>query len=200
MTVKADVSEAEDVRAMVEFVGERFGGLDILVSNAATGGFRPLRDVTPAQFDAAMHTNVRALLYLIQASRDLLGRDRGGDRGRAKVVALSSHGSRLALPDYGMIGASKAALESLVRQLSLEFGNSGINFNVVLAGPVETDSTRALPDAENLFRGSRERMLTSGAALTVDPVADAVLFLASGLSDFVQGQTIVVDGGLGVAG
>ena len=61
----------------------------------------------------------------------------------------------MGLPAYGLIGASKAALESLVRHLAFELGNSGINFNVVLAGLVETDSTRHLPGAKNCFVPSR---------------------------------------------
>ena len=73
-TVKADGSEYDDINAMVEFVRERFGRLDILVSNAAGGGFRSLLDTNARHFEAAMNTNVRALLYLVQASIDMLGR------------------------------------------------------------------------------------------------------------------------------
>src|SRR6476619_4144417 len=68
-TVKADVSEPDDVAAMLEFVRERFGRLDVLVSNAASGGFRQLMDATPKHFENAMNTNVRALLLLVQAAR-----------------------------------------------------------------------------------------------------------------------------------
>ena len=129
-TVKADIGEDDDVQEMLHFVEERFEGLDILVSNAATGGFRMLMDSKPQHFEAAMNTNTRALISLTQAARSLLERK----EGRSKVIALSSHGSRLGLPAYGLIGASKAALESLVRSLAFELGNAGINFNVVLAG------------------------------------------------------------------
>jgi len=192
--VKADVSEDEDVAAMVEFIGQRFGRLDIVVSNAAGGGFRPLMDAKRKHFDAAMSTNVLGLLHLVQSAQSLLART----EGRARVIALSSHGSHAAMSNYGLIGSSKAALESLVRHLALELGNSGINFNLVLAGLVETDSTRNLPGAEMLFDYSRQRTLVSSRSLTAEDVADAVLFLASPLSDLVQGATLVVDGGLGI--
>ena len=195
-TVKADVSEEEDVHAMMEFVQDRFEQLDILISNAATGGFRPLMEATPRNFDAAMHTNVRALMTLIQASRPLLVKS----RGLAKVVAISSHGSHRALPNYGLIGASKAALESLVRHLSLELGPDGINFNVVLAGLVETDATRQLPGADRFFEATRNLLLVPDRQLQADDVADTVLFLASPLSDLIQGQTLTVDGGVGIQG
>ncbi len=191
--VKADVSEPEDVKAMVDFVAERFGRLDVLVSNVATGGFRLLVDSTPAQFAATMNTNVLALLSLVQAALPQLR----NSVERAKVVALSSHGSHMALPAYGLIGTSKAALESLVRHLALELGER-INFNVVLAGLVATDSTRDVPP--ELFERAQARMMTDGRALTAAEVADAVLFLASPLSDLIQAQTLVVDGGAGVHG
>lgn len=194
--VKADVSAPEDVASMMEFVGSRFERLDILVSNAASGGFRLLMDANPRNFEAAMNTNVRALLGLVQGARKLLGH--GPQRSR--VVALSSHGSHRALPAYGLIGASKAALESLVRHLALELGNDGINFNVVLAGLVETDSTRLLPHANAIFEAVQLRTMVGDRKLTADDVAQAVLFLCSSMSDLVQGQTLVVDGGEGIRG
>ncbi len=195
-TVKADVSEPDDVAAMLEFVRERFGRLDILVSNAASGGFRQLMDATPRHFENAMNTNVRALLLLTQAALPLLERS----EGRAKVVALSSHGSHKALPAYGLIGSSKAALESLVRHLALELGDRGVNVNAVLAGLVETDSTRGLPNSDDFFQAVNDRRMTGGRPLTPRDVADSVLFLASSLSDLVQGATLVVDGGEGITG
>jgi enoyl-[acyl-carrier protein] reductase III len=195
-TVKADVAEPDDVAAMAEFVGDRFGRLDVLVSNAAGGGFRPLLETTERQFDAAMHTNARALLTLVRAALPLFGR--GG--GRGKVVALSSHGSHRALPHYGLVGASKAALESLVRHLALELGGRGLNFNIVLAGLVETDAIRGLPGAAELARAAGERMLVPERRLSPGDVADAVVFLSSGLSDAIQGQTVVVDGGAALHG
>lgn len=195
-TVKADVSESEDVQSMIHFIRERFGRLDVVVSNAASGGFRPLMDATPKHFEATMKTNVAALLSLVQAARPLLERE----QGRAKVIALSSHGSHRALPAYGLIGASKAALESLVRHLALELGGRGINVNVVLAGLVETDSTRAIPGSEQMFEAVRRRQMMGLRPLLAADIADSVLFLASSLSDLIQGQTLVVDGGEGIRG
>jgi enoyl-[acyl-carrier protein] reductase III len=130
-------------------------------------------------------------LYLVQAAIDLLA-----DRPeRTKVIGLSSHGSHLALPMYGTIGATKAALEALMRHLALELGGRGINFNVVKAGLVETDSTRRLPGADAMFAGRQRRSLVGDRVLEAADVADAVLFLASRLSDLVQGETLTVDGG-----
>jgi enoyl-[acyl-carrier protein] reductase III len=190
-TVKADVSEPEDISSMLEFVGENFGKVDILVSNAASGGFRSLMSATPRHFEVTMKTNVQALMLLAQAALPLMQ----GTGPRRKIIAMSSHGSHRALPAYGLIGASKAALESLVRHLALELGNQGINVNVVLAGLVASDSTRNFPESERLFEIIAQRRLVSGRELTADDVANAVLYLASPLSDLVQGQVLTVDGG-----
>ena len=190
-TVKADVSEVEDIESMMSFVGEEFGKLDILVSNAASGGFRLLKDATPRHFEATMNTNVRSLMLLSQQAAPLMNQ---GEH-RKKIIALSSHESHRALPAYGLIGASKAALESLCRHLALELGNEGINVNVLLAGLVATDSTQGLPNSESAFEQIAQRRLVGSRPLDTEAVADCALFLASSMSDLIQGQTIVVDGG-----
>lgn len=104
----------------------------------------------------------------------------------------------MALPWYGLIGGSKAALESLARHLTLEVGDRGVNVNVVKAGLVETDSTRMIPDSEVMFERRREKTMMGDRMLVADDVANACLFLASPLSDMVQGETLIVDGGAAV--
>jgi enoyl-[acyl-carrier protein] reductase III len=194
--VKADVGEEDDVQCMMAAVGEHFGKLDILVSNAATGGFRPLLAATRQNFAASYNTNVLALLFLVQSALPLMERKDG--EARSKVIAISSHGSHMALPWYGIVGSSKAALESLVRHLTLEVGNRGVNVNVVKAGLVPTDSTRRIPDADAVFAARAQRSMMGQRMLEAADVADAVLFLASSLSDLVQGETLTVDGGAAV--
>lgn len=138
-----------------------------------------------------MNTNVRSLMLLAQAAKPLMH----SNKERCKIVALSSHGSHRALPAYGLIGASKAALESLVRHLALELGNEGINVNVVLAGLVETDSTKQFAGSDEVFQAVADRRRVSGLKLSPKAVADAVLYLCSPMADLVQGATLVVDGG-----
>jgi enoyl-[acyl-carrier protein] reductase III len=192
--VRADVGQEEDVDDMVGFVKREFGRLDILVHNAATGGFRPLAATTQRHFDAAMHTNVLSFVYLLKAAAPLLE----SSPGRGKAVVLSSHGTHMALPMYGLIGGSKAALTSLARHWALELGDRGVNVNVVEAGLVETDSTKRLPGAADMFAGRKYKTMMGERMLEAADVADAVLFLSSPLSDLVQGQTLVVDGGAAI--
>lgn len=192
--LKGDVSEQEDVGCMLDFIRDEIGRLDFLVSNAATGGFRKLLDAKSVNFDAAFHTNVMALLYLVQGAMPLLQTD---SHVRNKIVTISSHGSIGAIPLYGLIGSSKAALESLVRHLTLEVGDSGVNINVVRAGLVETDSTRRLPGSDAMFNAQIDYTQVGNRTLRPEDVADTIMFLCSPYSDMIQGETITVDGGGG---
>lgn len=192
--IKADVSEEDDVECMMDFIAQNIGHLDIVVSNAATGGFRPLLAANARHFQTTMSTNVLSLVYVVRAALPLLQKS----KGRAKVVAISSHGSHMALPMYGLIGGSKAALESISRHLTLEVGDRGVNVNVVKAGLVETDSTRKIPFADRMFAGRTEKSMMGERVLEANDVANVVLFLSSPLSDLIQGETLTVDGGAAI--
>ena len=195
MVVRADVSQRDDVAAMMEEVVHEFGGIDIVVSNAAAGGFRNLSELKPVNLEAAFRTNTAPIVWLAQAAADSLA---ANDQRQGKFVAVSSHGSRWAIPYYGAIGASKAALESLVRHLAIEYGPTGINFNCVLPGIIATDAVSSMPGVESLVEAATERMMLGGRRLCENDVAQVVAFLCSDDSDMIQGQTMVVDGGVSV--
>lgn len=194
LIARADLSEAEDVTNLIDSIGDHFGRLDILVSNAAGGGFRPLLEVTSENFDYALRLNVRAFMLLVQSAAPLMERNEQRT-GRARVITVSSWGAERALPTYGAIGASKAALESMTRHFALELGGRGVNVNCVRAGIVDTGSIRALPGAEEILKARRQRSLAGDVDLMPEDVASTILFLASDLANMIQGQTIIVDGG-----
>lgn len=197
--VKADVGQPDDVRSLAEYIRESFGRLDILISNAAAGGFRPLLANDLQQFHAAMSTNVEAFLHLLRELLPLLqagGGQAGAEPRRGKVVVISSLGSRFALPYYGLVGMTKAAVESLARQAALEHG-AHLNVNVLVGGAVDTEALQAHPESARLLGASRG--LCGKRTLTAEEIADAALFLASPLADLIQGQTLVVDGGASIA-
>jgi enoyl-[acyl-carrier protein] reductase III len=192
IAVKADLAEPDDVAELCAIVDREFGRLDVLVSNAAGGGFHAALETTPAQFGYAMRLNVLATLLLAQHARPLLKRTR---MARSKIVTVSSLGGSRAIPRYGLIGSSKGALESLTRHLALELGPEGVNVNCVCAGVVDTGALSALPERQEVLAARRKRSLTGGASLTPEDLAGVILFMASPLADQIQGQTIVVDGG-----
>ncbi len=194
MAIRADVADRDDVFAMVETVTERLSGLDIVVSNVAAGGFRGMSEVTPASFEATIRTNSAPVIWLAQAAMEALA----ASTFHGKVVAISSHGSQWAVPHYAAIGASKAALESLIRHLALEYGPRGVNFNCVLPGIIATDAVLTMPNVEDLIQAAQSRMMLGARSLTPEDVANVVAFLVSPLSDLIQGQVVVIDGGVSI--
>ncbi|MDO4551441.1 MAG: SDR family oxidoreductase [Planctomycetia bacterium] len=188
--IKCDVSQEDDINSMMNYIRTEIGQLDIIVSNAATGGFRPLMSAGINNFQAAFGTNTLPMILLVQAAKDLLEKS----RWRGKVVGISSHGSHKALEQYALIGASKAALEAIVRHWARELGEK-INFNIVKAGLVDTDSGRRLPHADLLFQEAPKHACVGNRLLVPRDVANAILFLCTEESDMVQGSILLVDGG-----
>lgn len=186
--VAANLAHPEEARALVAAAGER---VDLLVHAAALGSFKPLLDVKPAQWDLTLAVNARAFLLLARAAADRM--PKGG-----RLVALSSPGSTRVVPEYGALGASKAALEAVVRSLAVELGPRGLRVNAVSAGLVPTSSVKVHPRYEELAARAVSAS-PLGRLGTPEEVASAVLFLASPLSAWVTGQTLVVDGGAGLA-
>jgi enoyl-[acyl-carrier protein] reductase III len=116
-----------------------------------------------------------------------------------RVIALSSDGANRAIPDYAFIGASKAALESLVRSLSLELAPRAISVNAVSAGVVDTDALKHFPQREMLLSTFKSHSL-AGRELLPEDVANTIYLLCLPEADMIKGQTIVVDAGYSILG
>ncbi len=118
-------------------------------------------------------------------------------RGGGYIVSISSSGSTSVLPDYAMVGASKAALESLTRYLGVELASKNIIVNAVSPGVVETDALThfaAMKSKENILQKFIEQV-PAGRSVSPEDVAGVVAFLCSPAAKMIVGQTIVVDGG-----
>jgi enoyl-[acyl-carrier protein] reductase III len=139
-----------------------------------------------------LETNAFALALLAQHA---VPRMRDGGR----IIAMSSLGASRAMPDYGFIGASKAALESLVRTLAQELGPKNIRVNAVSAGVVDTDALRYFPNREELLANFAQRT-PAGPVLTPEDVAGAVYLLCLPEAAMITGHTLVVDGGFCISG
>lgn len=189
VAIQADVSDPKGVKELFTRCREEFGRLDIFVSNAVSGVVGPAERIGRFGWDRAMNTNTRAFLLCVQQAVKLFG-ERGG-----KIVAVSSIGSFTCLPGYAAVGASKSALESLVRYFAKELAPKGINVNAVSGGPVETSSLDYFPDKEKLLEEWTART-PAGRIARPEELASVAVFLLSSDASWIQGQTVVVDGGL----
>lgn len=185
--LQADLKDAEQIRGMFREVQRLFGRLDVLVHNAASGVLRGTMDLTAKHWDWVMATNARSLLLCAREAVPMM--TKGG-----RIISLSSLGSERVIPQYGAIGVSKAALESLTRYLAAELAPKDITVNAVSAGAVATEIWNLVPEGQEILQKIRERT-PSGRLLTPEDVAGIVYFLASPQAQMIQGQVIVVDGG-----
>jgi len=190
--IQASVGMPESVDEMFAEFGRQFDRLDILVSNAASGVLKPAVEMTLKHWRWCLETNAFALNLLAQRGLPLMGHG-------SRIIAMSSLGAQRAMPAYGFIGASKAALESLVRTLAQELGSRGIRVNAVSAGVVATDALASFPNREELLADFARRA-PAGPVLTPDDVAGAVYLLCLPEAQMINGHTLVVDGGFAISG
>jgi len=191
--IAANVGNPQSVGELFGEFSACFNRLDIVVSNAASGVLKPTLDMTLKHWRWCMETNALALNLLAQHAAPLMGND-------GRIIAVSSLGARFALPDYGFIGASKAALEALVRSLAMELGRTrGIRVNAVSAAVVDTDALKAFAARERMLREFAERAAL-GPALLPGHVADAVFLLCLPEAAMITGHILVVDGGFSISG
>jgi enoyl-[acyl-carrier protein] reductase III len=179
--VRGNVTSTRVAEAVAEL-----GPLRVLVHNAATGVIRPALETEDKHWDWTLGANARALLSLARAAAPSM-------TAGSSIVAISSLGAHRVLPDYALVGASKAALEALVRYLAVELGPAGIRVNAVSAGVVDTAALDYFPEKERMLElGARN---AAGRLVRDDDVAGLVAFLCSDDAEMIRGQTLVVDGG-----
>ncbi len=187
VVVKASVREVKALDRLFEEVKSHFGALDIFVSNAATGALRPAAELSKEAWKLTLETNARAFFLGAKLAQPLM--TRGGS-----LIAISSLGSHRFIPGYTVVGASKAALESLVRSFAVEYAPFGIRVNCVSGGLVDTDALRHFPAYDQMLKAAHERT-PLGRVGHPDDIADVVSLLCTDEARWITGQIVIADGG-----
>ena len=185
-----DVTDIAAVTAGVTRIEDSIGPIDILVNNAGIQRRMPLEDFPEATWRELMHTNLDSVFYVAQAvARRMI------PRGRGKIVNVCSVQSELGRPGIAPYSASKGAVKMLTKGMCADWARYGLQVNGLGPGYFATELTASLV-ADPEFSAWLCKRTPAGRWGRVEELGGAVVFLASGASDFVNGQVIYVDGGL----
>lgn len=187
-----DQRRKETVQALAARISP--GGLRVLMHSLAFGALRPALEVNRRQLETTADVMGHSLVYWVQ---DVLAAGLMGNGGR--VFAMTSGGSRRAIPLYGPVGTAKAILEAHVRQLAIELAPRGITVNAIEAGVTETPALKAIPNHERLAEFARLRN-PNGRLTRPEDVAQCIAALTAAGTYWMTGNIIRVDGGEGTVG
>lgn len=191
--IPTDIAQEADVVALIDGAIERFGRLDVAFNNAATSHGGPIETLTTDEFDRVMATNVRGVWMLIR-QEVIAMRALGSGGAIVNTSSIAATGGSAGLSIYG---ASKGALDAMIRHLAIEVGKDGIRINNVSPSLTRTPMTAEMP--EGVFDVVREHTVLKRIA-EADDVGDVAVWLCTDEARFVTGQSLLVDGGYNIAG
>ena len=191
LAIKSDAGKVSEIANVMEKIREQFGRIDALFLNAGAGKFATIEQVTEAYFDEIFNVNVKGLLFSVQKALPLM-------KSGAAIVLNASVNGHKAMLNASVYAASKAAVISLAKNLSIELVDRGIRVNSVSPGPIESALlSRNLSPQE--FQQTKD-WITSQVPMKrfgkPEDIAAAVLYLSSPESGFVIGADLIVDGGM----
>lgn len=193
LPITADLADPESTRSAVREAIDRLGGIDIVVNNAGIGFRADVVETTLEQWDLTFAINVRAPFIVCQEVIPQML-----ERGGGVIVNVASVGGIIGIASRAAYGASKAAVISLTRSLTVDFAGRGIRANCVAPGTTETpwvDRIVAGSDDPAALRQQMADRQIIGRLGTADEIADTIVFLASDRASFFHGSAVVVDGG-----
>ncbi len=188
--VKADLKSVDAVGRLVDAAVDRFGRLDILVNNAGIIRRAPSLEFSETDWDDVMDVNLKSLFFLCQAAGKQFVKQGGGGK-IVNIASLLSFQGGILIPSYT---ASKSGVRGLTELLANEWAKEGINVNAIAPGYMETSNTEPLRTDPKRGPAILERIPAGRWGRPAD-LAGAVVYLASSASDYVNGTTLVVDGG-----
>ena len=187
--VEGEVSTAEGVQRLAAAVASAFGHVDILVNNAGVNIRGNAGDLSEADWDTVLDTNLKGPFLVARAFGPAMC-----ERGWGRVIMLSSMLATIALPGRAPYASSKAGINGLTRVLALEWASAGVTVNAICPGPFGTEMNRQLMNDPEKYQAFIQK-LPSGRWGHLHEIKGAVLYLASDASSFMTGASLALDGG-----
>ncbi|QXZ81231.1 L-iditol 2-dehydrogenase [Rhizobium sp. L51/94] len=197
--VKLDVTDLSAIESVVKSVDQEFGGIDILINNAAIFDMAPINEITEQSYERIFDINLKAPLFMMKAvSNAMIARGRGG-----KIINMASQAGRRGEALVTLYCASKAAIISATQSAALALVKHGINVNAIAPGVVDSEMWDVVDASfakwEGLQPGEKKAAVAKsvpiGRFATPDDLKGIAVFLASSESDYILAQTYNVDGG-----
>lgn len=186
-----DVSSSDSVTEVLKTINDEFGAIQILVNNAGITRDNLLMRMKDDEWDSIINTNLTSVFRTSKACLKGMMKARSG-----RIISISSVVGSTGNAGQSNYAAAKAGLVGFTKSLAREIGSRGVTVNVVSPGFIDTDMTKALPDAQREILLSEVPMKRLGSA---QDIANAVLFLASDMGSYITGETIHVNGGMHMA-
>ncbi|RPI56552.1 MAG: SDR family oxidoreductase [Acidobacteria bacterium] len=187
--VLVDVSNVEQVRAMIDEARTIFGRIDILVNNASWTGTGPALDVTEEEYDKTLDASLKSVFFACQAAARVMIPQGGG-----RIINIGSNFGEVAFNGRAVYAGAKAGVHHLSRALSLEWAKSGVTVNVVAPCITETDSRKVILERPG-YKEWAKTQIPIGRWNQPEDLVGAVLFLSSHMADMIVGHVLMVDGG-----
>ncbi len=192
LVIRSDAGKLADIEVLMQLIVDRFGRLDVIFANAGFANPAPIERVTEEQFDEIVAVNFKGVFFTIQKALPILSEN-------ASIIATTSIANRKGVPNFGVYGASKAALRSLVQTMAVTLASRGVRINAISPGPIDTAAFDRFGLPKDMVEARKREMEQKSPIKrfgTADEVAKAALFLACDDSSYLVGEEIVVDGGI----
>lgn len=187
---QADISDYEISKKMMDDIIKEYGAIDILVNNAGITRDNLILRMSESEFDDVIRTNLKGTFNCIKHVTKYMLKNKSG-----KIINISSISGVNGIAGQANYSASKAGIIGLTKSFAKEMSSKGININAIAPGFIETDITKVLNDK---YVEEIVNTIPSKRVGRPEDIAKAALFLASDMSDYITGQTLMVDGGLGL--
>lgn len=185
LLIECDVTNPERVEAMMKAIGEKFGGLDILINNSGIIRDRTIKKLTSEEFESVVRVNLAGTFNVTQKAGTILRKD-------GRIVNLSSVSGQMGLFGQANYSSSKAAIIALTKVSAREFARQNITVNAIAPGFIDIGMSKGMPDE---VTANFIKQIPLGRLGDAENIVDAALFLCSPMASYITGQVLNVNGG-----